>query len=153
MKSILLSSAFVLATSAAGFACPTWEQPGETYSFTGAQLVGGQQAPVVAGGQFSVADCGLPGVGAAAATPDFSLILSQMDDYDLELSVESACDATLLVNTVTTTWLFDDDSNGNLDPRLTVSGAENLNGRVDIWVGTYGTSNCSATLEMETWYN
>jgi hypothetical protein len=149
MKTLLVSTAFILISSAAAMACPNWQQAGETYEFTGAQLVGGQSAPVVAGGSYDVAGCGLPGVGAAAQVPDFSLILSAMDDYDLELSVVSACDATLLVNTVNTTWLFDDDSNGNLDPRLTISGVENLNGRVDIWVGSYDGSFCEANLTAQ----
>ena len=32
-------------------------------------------------------------------------------------------------------------------------GTSNTQGRIDVWVGTYGPSTCSATLEMETWYN
>ncbi len=145
MKAVPISMAIVLASSVAALACPSLQQPGETYVFTGGMLVGGQSAPVTAGGSFDVAACGLPGIGAVAATPDFSLILSAMDAYDLELSVVSECDSTLLVNTVNTTWLFDDDSNGNLDPSLSLTNPNELNGRVDVWVGRYGSNSCNGS--------
>jgi hypothetical protein len=28
-----------------------------------------------------------------------------------------------------------------------------LNGRVDVWVGTYGGTSCPATIELETWHS
>ena len=48
------------------------------------------------------------------------------------------CDTTLLVNTPTTQWYFDDDSRGNLQPLLNIPSSASLNGRLDLWVGTYG---------------
>ena len=154
MKTLLTSAAILLAGSAAALACPSFMQPGATYQFSGDQLLSPQTAPVVAGGAFPVASCGLPGLGFANQVPQYSLMLSGMDAYRLDMSVVSECDATLLVNTVNTTWMFDDDSNGNLDPRLSISGAEHLNGRVDIWVGTYGNaSNQQAQINISELYS
>jgi len=51
-----------------------------------------------------------------------------MQGYDLEIQVNSSCDATLLVNSANGIWYFDDDSNGNLDPMLRISGSDTLNG-------------------------
>ena len=76
-----------------------------------------------------------------------------MDQYYLVADVVAQCDSVLLVNTANATWMFDDDSNpnGSLDPRLEIRGAQNLNGRLDVWVGTYSNQYCDATLNMETW--
>ena len=78
-----------------------------------------------------------------------------MEGYGrLEIEVTSAsCDTTLLVNTPNTTWYFDDDSRGNLQPELNIPSSGALNGRLDLWVGTYNGSSCPATVELETWYN
>ena len=150
MKTLLTSAALLMAGSTAALACPSFMQPGQSYQFTGDQLLTAQSAPVVAGGAFPLQNCGIPGLGYANQVPAYSLILSGMDNYSLDMSVVSECDATLLVNTVNTTWMFDDDSNGNLDPRMTISGAEHLNGRVDVWVGTYGGNSCNAQLTIQT---
>ena len=51
-------------------------------------------------------------------------------------------DTTLLVNTPSTTWYFDDDSGPGLNSRLRISNLAALNGQVSIWVGTYGSDTC-----------
>jgi hypothetical protein len=72
----------------------------------------------------------------------------------LEIQGQSACDTVLLVRTPDGSWYFDDDSNGNMDPMLDLYNTRMLNGRLDIWMGTYdGNGNCQATVEMETWAN
>ena len=44
-----------------------------------------------------------------------------MEGYQrLEIEVEGQCDTTLLVNTPSTQWYFDDDSRGNLQPLLNI---------------------------------
>ena len=87
--------------------------------------------------------------------PDFSFYTSGMSGYGrLEIEVtQAACDTILLVNSANASWFYDDDSAGYPNPRINLYGTANTQGRIDVWVGTYGTSNCSATLEMETWYN
>ena len=152
----LATAAFgLIAMTSAAAACPTYGQTGASYTYTGDQLYTPQSFGVVAGGQYNIANCGLPGVnrtGWVTSAPDFSFYLSGMDQYYLVADVVSQCDSILLVNTANTTWMFDDDSNGNLDPRLEIRGANNLNGRLDVWVGTYNGTYCDATLNMETWY-
>jgi hypothetical protein len=56
----------------------------------------------------------------------------------------------LLINTAEGSWFFDDDSNGNFDPLLELSSAGLLDGRVDVWVGTFDGQYCNATLSLET---
>ena len=41
----------------------------------------------------------------------------------------------------------------SLQPLLNIPSSANLNGRLDLWVGTYNGSYCPATVELETWYN
>jgi len=152
----LAAAAFgLIAMTTAAAACPTFSQTGASYTYTGDQLYTPQSFGVVAGGQNNIRNCGLPGVnrtGWVTSAPDFTFYLSGMDPYYLVADVVSQCDAVLLVNTANATWMFDDDSNGNLDPRLEIYGSQNLNGRVDVWVGTYNNTYCDATLNMETWY-
>ncbi len=145
----------LFAMTAAAAACPTYSQTGASYSYTGQQLYSPQSFGVVAGGPNNIRNCNVPGVsrtGYVTTAPDFTFYLSGMDQYYLVADVVSQCDSVLLVNTANATWMFDDDSNGNLDPRLEIRGANNLNGRVDIWVGSYNGTYCDATLNMETWY-
>ncbi len=131
--------------------CPTWNLQGAQITVTGDQLYSPQRYGVVAQGGATPEACGLPGTGFFTDAPQYSFYLSGMDQYRLAVEVVADCDTTLLVNTADTTWHFDDDSNGNLNPRLDLTGAQALNGRVDVWVGTYNGGSCNATLELETW--
>jgi len=71
-----------------------------------------------------------------------------MNGYRLVVSVLSDCDAALLVIRANSQWVYDDDSNGQADPRLELS---NLGkGVLDVWVGTYNGEYCDATLTLET---
>ena len=40
------------------------------------------------------------------------------------------------------------DDNGNLDPRIVLT--RPIDGRIDIWIGTYDGEYCNAQLQMET---
>ena len=64
------------------------------------------------------------------------------------LAVTSDCDAAMLVNTADGQWHFDDDANGNLDPRLTIPAGAALDGQVDVWIGTFAGGECAATLNI-----
>lgn len=147
---ILLSSILILiGLASAGAACPNWNYTGQTYVYGGAQLLHPQSFSVTAGGQNALRSCGFSHIGYTTTPPDFSFVLSGMEQYSLNLGVTSQCDSVLLVNTANTTWFFDDDSNGNLDPRLSISGAQHLSGRVDVWVGSYNGQYCNATLTVQ----
>lgn len=134
-------------------ACPTFEQMGQTYTMTGDQLYSPHSLTLQAGGSTDISGCNVGGVGFANAVPHLSIGLSGMEAYGrLEIEVDAQCDTTLLVNTPTAQWVFDDDSGGNFQPLLNLPSSAALNGRLDIWVGTYNGSACDATIELETWH-
>jgi len=66
----------------------------------------------------------------------------------LVISAVSACDAALLINTSSANWYYDDDDNGNQDPRIVLT--RPVDGRIDVWIGTYDGEYCNAQLKMET---
>ena len=107
-----------------------------------------------AGGVTALTSCsGLPGAGVINAQAHYSFQLSGMENYGrLEVEVSSDCDTTLLIHDAQGNWHFDDDSGGSLQPELNLTDTAALNGRVDIWVGTFGAEiACDAEIEMETW--
>jgi hypothetical protein len=72
------------------------------------------------------------------------MYLSGMQSYGrLEIEVNSSCDTTLLVRDAYGQWYFDDDRGGNLTPELNLRNMAALNGRIDVWVGTYGNADLS----------
>lgn len=135
-------------------ACPSFAQPGDLYAVTGDELYSPTSLTVQAGGTLDIAGCNVGGIGFVNEVPHISVVLSGMEGYGrLEIEVDAQCDTTLLVNTPTAQWVFDDDSRGNFQPLLNLPSSDALNGRLDIWVGTYNGSACSATVELETWNN
>ncbi len=133
--------------------CPTFNMSGQQLTLTGQQLYSPQAYSVQAGGGTPVSNCNIGAGGYANAAPHYTFFLSGMEEYRLAIDVDSQCDSTLIVNAANGQWFYDDDSNGNLDPRMDLRGANLLNGRVDVWVGTFGGGACPATLNMETWFN
>ncbi|SLN54733.1 hypothetical protein [Roseisalinus antarcticus] len=161
MKRILAVIAAMVGLSAgAAMACPTYSTGGvEQYQTTGGQLRSPRFFNVTAGGQNNLGGC--PhiynnlgsdrlsyGQSYFTTQPDFSFFLSNMGSVRLVVSVVSECDAALLINTGSANWYFDDDDNGNLDPRISLSRPSN--GRMDIWIGTFDGQYCNAQLRMET---
>jgi hypothetical protein len=153
---IIIATAFAL-TAAAGAAradCPDYTQWGATYAATGDDLWVPQSWHVTAGGANALTQC--PRVQYAAygdegyftTAPDFTFDLQGMEGYLLEVRVVSDCDAALLVNDARGTWFYDDDTNGNLDPKVVLHHPGN--GYLDVWVGSYDGQYCDATLTLET---
>lgn len=152
MRILLASILLFFSMAFAAAACPSWQLGGATYNFTGNDLYAPKNFGVQAGGQNSLSNCGLGNLGSGyfRSPPDYSFNLSGMEQYRLVVDVDAQCDSALLINTANAQWLFDDDSNGNLDPRIEITDIAQMNGRVDIWVGTYGGGSCNATLNLET---
>jgi hypothetical protein len=155
MRLILLSNLAVFWLANAAAACPDYNlSPQEAYSASGDQLYAAKVFNVVAGGDNYIWDCShiRPGTDTGAgyfpSAPDFSFSLSNMGRYKLVVSLVSECDAALLINTASANWYYDDDDNGNLDPRIILT--KPVDGRIDIWVGTYDGQFCDAQLQMET---
>ncbi|AHM04718.1 hypothetical protein roselon_02391 [Roseibacterium elongatum DSM 19469] len=111
----------------------------------------GYTLQTTAAGSTALGECTTPGRGYANAAPNFSLYLSDMQRYGaLEIEVNSSCDTTLLVRDAFGQWHFDDDSAGSLMPLLRLTNTAALNGRVDVWVGTYGGGSCAASLALRS---
>ncbi len=154
---LFLSALALLATSWGAQACPDYQLWGnERFELTGSQLYSPHRLNVVAGGQYNVANCGIrarnwsgPMPGYMIKEPDFSITVSGIKGYQLEFRVESQCDATLLINTAGVNWYFDDDDNGNADPKIRLTRPAG-DGIYDVWIGTFDGNNCNAQLIIET---
>ncbi len=155
MKKLFGAIAATFVFSGAALACPNYDlSPAAAYQATGQQLYAIRGFDVVAGGDNYIWNCPnvRPGTDTGAgyfpSAPDFSFQLSGMNPYTLSVSVISECDAALLINTASANWYYDDDDNGNLDPKIILT--RPINGRVDVWVGTYDGELCNAQLQLET---
>ncbi|MDG4649782.1 hypothetical protein P6F26_15160 [Roseibacterium sp. SDUM158017] len=133
--------------------CPNPNMQGMTVYTSGSDLYGPDTYQTTATGGATISSCGLPGSGYVGAQPNFTMFLNGMESYGrLEIEVSSGnCDTTLLVRDAFGQWHFDDDSGGGLMPTLNLTNVAALNGRIDVWVGTYGNQNCPASVEFETW--
>ncbi len=155
MRTILTATAILVSLSGAAMACPTITEGRASYSVTGEDLYSPNTYSVVAGGNHDLQSCGFNHTGNVIAQPDFSFYTSGMGEYGrLEIEVTSqSCDTILLVNAADASWWYDDDSNGELRPAIDLYGQGVISGRIDVWVGTYGSTTCNANVELETWYN
>lgn len=144
----------VLALSAgSALACPNinLRENANLGTLTGSFLYTERSYGVVAGGTVNLSRCGFSGAsGFVISNPDFQFRFQNDGGYRrLEIGVVGQCDTVLLVNDATGQWHFNDDTNG-LDPIVNVFGAPS--GVYDVWIGTFGSSNCRASLTVETWY-
>jgi hypothetical protein len=148
MKIVSFAAIALLSSTVATIACPSWQQPGvQNYQTDGADLWSPNSYGVTAGGNIQLGNCPMPGSGYVISQPDFEFSLSGMSAYGrLNMRVNAGCDTVLLVNDPNGQWHFNDDASG-LNPALNLA---SLDGVYDVWVGTYGSGNCSATLTLET---
>lgn len=133
--------------------CPNYNLLGAEGTFSANELYAPKSFSVTAGGDLRLQRCKLPfksdrGDGYVTERPDFSIGVHGLRGYSLEFRVDSECDAVLVVNTGETNWYYDDDDNGNLDPKITLTRPSE--GIYDIWVGTTDGETCEGTLTMET---
>ncbi|MCC6734794.1 MAG: peptidase S1 [Bauldia sp.] len=74
--------------------------------------------------------------GYVASNPDFNVQFNTLFGLlPLAISVNAATDTTLLVQTPSGQWLCDDDSGGNLNPRIQINSP--VAGVYKVWVGNY----------------
>ncbi len=153
MKKLLAAAFALFATAGIAAACPAYQNVGvQTGYTTGQDLYSPNSYSVQAGGNQSLRNCGWNHSGYVISRPDFEFQIDGLHQYGrLEIRAIGNCDTVLLVNDAQGNWYFDDDSYGNLNPAINLY--RPASGVYDIWVGTYGTSICPATLQMETWYN
>jgi len=147
----VLSVAFGLATAGAqAQACPDWQLNGALQTTDASTAWAPQRYATTAGGPLDLRQCNtVPGYGWMTAAPSFTLTYDAQDrGFDLDFRVEAPCDTVLLINDATADWHFNDDEDNSLNPRLRLGGARS--GVYDIWVGTYDSATCAATLVVET---
>jgi len=155
LKRFCLALIATLGFGTTAVACPDFNiQAVESYQATGGQLRQPRSFNVVAGGENYIWNCPSirpgtdQGAGYFTSQPDFSFTLSGMGGLRLVVSAISNCDSALLINTSSANWYYDDDDNGNLDPRIVLT--RPVDGRIDVWMGTYDGEYCDAQLRMET---
>ena len=149
LAAAVIALGFGAADQAAAQACPNVGLSGQQLAYSTNMLTGaGQSVGVTAGGHIDLGNCGsVPGHGWIVEAPDFELQLNgAMPGQSLTLSATAGCDTVLLVNDAYGQWHFDDDSGGSLNPSITLPNPGN--GIYDIWVGTYGSNTCPATLNV-----
>lgn len=146
---------FIAAFPEQSYACPNPNINGTIVRASGESLYDSIQLDVTAGGDNQIVPCKIPfrtdnGDGYVTTSPDFTMDITQLGNYELEFRVVSECDSVLVLNTGTWSWYYDDDDNGNLDARIYLTRPQS--GVFDLWVGTYNGAACPAYLEVETYY-
>lgn len=145
----------LLAHTSEAIACPTPSQSRQSYEVTGEQLYTTRSYNVTAGrASRRLVDCGYKVRGYVASQPDFSFYTSGMERFArLVIQVTAAsCDTLLVVSSADAQWVYNDDRNRNDPlPMIALVGTRHHQGRVDVWVGTFGSQTCDATLALETW--
>ncbi|MCU4653360.1 hypothetical protein N8I71_10980 [Roseibacterium sp. SDUM158016] len=149
MKRLFAAFLILVGMTGVAAACPNWQNPGvQSYYTTGQDLWSPNSYSVTAGGNVALRNCGFNYTGYVISSPDFEFQLDGLQGYNrLNIRVNGNCDTVLLVNDSTGNWWFNDDTNG-YNPSIDVYNP--VNGTWDIWVGTYGTGTCGATLTLET---
>lgn len=142
--------------------CPTIDFAGPVSTRTGGQLDNNDlNVDVTAGGATQAGSCsGIPGWGFFNANPSITLFLSGMQDMkELEIETRDSCDTVLLIRDPLGNFYFDDDggaSHSQFASRFKFTPNNGfdmgtLNGRIDIWVGTYAGNTCNnVTVEIDT---
>jgi hypothetical protein len=155
IRLLMLAFPALFCMSFAARACPDIGYEGTELHLSSTDLWSSESFSVVAGGDSWAGNgCGIQPRNASQANgyftraPDFELRYYKNADYSLVFRVASSCDSALLINTGAGNWYYDDDDDGNLDPRITLTRPSD--GWYDIWVGTIDNYNCDAALILET---
>lgn len=151
MKKLLAAAFALIATAGIAAACPAYQNTGVQQGYTtGQDLWSPNHYSVTAGGSQSLRNCGWNHSGHVISRPDFEFRIDGLENYHrLQFRVNGSCDTVLLVNDASGNWHFNDDGGSNFDPLLNVTNPSS--GVYDVWVGTYGSTLCGATLAMETY--
>lgn len=99
---------------------------------------------VRAGGRLAASSLSPQCQGTIADAPDVRIMYTA-GQFPLSFTVRSNSDTTLVVNDPSGAWYCDDDSAGNLDPRVLFTSPKS--GQYDVWIGHYeGGSGVRARL-------
>ncbi len=155
MKFILSTIAAMVLTAGAAQACPNWNNNPTygAYDLSLAQLRAGQSLSLTAGGSVDWNGCphirvgSDDGPGFFEVAPDVRFFVNNVEGRRLTIAINSACDSTLLINTQSASWYYDDDDNGNADAKIVLT--RPLSGQIDVWVGTYDGQYCDARVSIQ----
>jgi hypothetical protein len=92
-------------------------------------------------------------VGFFTAAPTITFNLSDMQGYNrviIKTRGNDNCDTVLMVRDSHGNWYHDDDSGSDLLSKIILRNMDQVTGRVDVWVGTYGSAQCNVTLQIAT---
>ena len=150
MRVLGLGMIMVLAGAGAGWACPEASQSREVMGYAAGALAQVQTHMVAAGGpsDLSACDLGAIGFGRFDAAPGHSFVLEGAVTQPVVLAVTSPCDTAMLVRGADGQWRFNDDGNGDLDPRVTLAAEVAAAGKVDVWIGSLDPAGCTAELAV-----
>lgn len=101
---------------------------------------------MTAGGPIQASNVSSQCSGYISRVPDVELTYRDNGNYPLVFSFVSRADTVLVINAPDGNWYCDDDSNGDLDPRVTFNSPQA--GIYDIFVGTYNGELSSGTLSI-----
>lgn len=141
---VFVLAACFIATAAAHAQCPAVGQGGRQF----AVVEDFQPDPIVqsvtAGGDIDLGRCrGVPGRGWVTRLPDFVVDYRARDGrrsrQNLTFRIESSADTVLLINDPSNRWYFNDDAGRGYNAKITFRQA--LDGRYDIWIGSYNRGN------------
>lgn len=155
MRHLLTTVFGFIVMAGAAQACPNWNNNPTygAYNLSLAQLRSGQSLSLTAGGSFDWNNCQHirvgtdDGPGFFEAAPDVRFFVNNVEGRRLTISVLSACDSTLLINTQSASWFYDDDDNGNADAKIVLT--RPISGQIDVWVGTYDGQYCDANVSIQ----
>ena len=155
MKNLLISTLALIGLSGAAQACPNWSLNPTygSYNLSQGQLRSGQSLSLTAGGSIDWNQCPQirvgsdDGPGFFEQAPDVRFFVNGVEGRNLVFSVRSACDSTLLINTQSQSWFYDDDDNGNADAKIVLT--RPISGQIDVWVGTYDGQYCDANVAIQ----
>ncbi|HKK31867.1 MAG TPA: hypothetical protein VKA18_15890 [Alphaproteobacteria bacterium] len=109
----------------------------------------------VGGATTNLVNCpGISGIGHFYANPTYTLDLSGMTDdfWRFQVHTRGDCDTGLVVQDAAGNLHFDDDSGNDFNARVRLFDMADLNGRINIWVGTYWGDTCDdVDLVIRVW--
>ena len=140
----------VAPAQAQSTSCLDWQaEPYNIVRYTSEDLWTERAIDFTAGGAQDIAGCEqFYASGYYSARPDFAFYYDAEDRGRMvRIKVTSSCDTTLVVNDAEGRWHYNDDDEG-LNPALRFDNA--ASGLYHIWMGTYSSQMCPATISFET---
>lgn len=101
---------------------------------------------IVSGGTIDAASVGDSCMGNIGQAPDYQVNYTAGSSR-LTFRAVGKGDSTLVINTPNGQWACDDDSDGNMNPRLTFKSPQS--GRYDIWVGDFNDAEDGSSAKVQ----